>query len=207
MHIYAFGSVCRGEVTLGSDVDLLACVADGSHSFDSEKYSIYTYDRLHKLWEEGNPFAWHLHTESKLIYASDDKSFLKGLGTPAKYKNGIADCEKFYALFLNSKKALESSDNSAIFNLSSIFLSVRNMATCYALSGGKTVFSRRAAYLIEPPITLSLEVYSILERARILATRGYGVVIDDDEKRLVKINLDIIKFWMKDILCKVNEYE
>ncbi|WP_424545407.1 nucleotidyltransferase domain-containing protein [Serratia marcescens] len=55
MHVYAFGSLCRGEMSKYSDIDLLALVNDKDDRFDSDIYSIYSYERLDELWKEGNP--------------------------------------------------------------------------------------------------------------------------------------------------------
>jgi predicted nucleotidyltransferase len=82
VHIYAFGSICRGEIDTKSDIDLLAIVGGNDNHFDTSTYSMYSYNRLTELWLEGNPFAWHLATESKLIYSSDEKDFIKDLGSP-----------------------------------------------------------------------------------------------------------------------------
>lgn len=65
MHIYAFGSICRGDVSPASDVDLLAIVDGYDERFSLDDYSIYSYDRIWEIWNEGNPFAWHLALESK----------------------------------------------------------------------------------------------------------------------------------------------
>lgn len=80
MHIYAFGSVCRGEIDNQSDIDLLAVVAGHDDRFDSSIYSIYSYNRLKELWKEGNPFAWHLASEAKIIFSSNGEDFLSQLG-------------------------------------------------------------------------------------------------------------------------------
>ena len=70
MHIYAFGSLCRGEIDIDSDVDLLAIVGGPDRRFNSDTYSVYSYKRIAELWAEGNPFAWHLTYESRMVYAS-----------------------------------------------------------------------------------------------------------------------------------------
>jgi predicted nucleotidyltransferase len=72
MHIYAFGSLCRGEVSRNSDVDLLALVDGFDERFNPEIYSIYSYRRIEELWREGNPFAWHLSLESRLVACRGD---------------------------------------------------------------------------------------------------------------------------------------
>src|SRR5262245_23748624 len=100
-HLYAFGSLCRGELDEFSDVDLLACVEtnEQAQQMDSGRFSVYTRARLVDLWREGNPFAWHLHLESKLLYASDGRDFLQQLGAPHAYTNADEDCAKFMRLF------------------------------------------------------------------------------------------------------------
>lgn len=72
MHIYAFGSISRGDIQADSDVDLLAIVDGFDSRFSSDTYSIYSYSRLRDLWLEGNPFAWHLSLESKLVFSSNN---------------------------------------------------------------------------------------------------------------------------------------
>ena len=95
MHIYAFGSVCRGEIDYGSDVDLLAIVDDHDGMFDPNIFSIYSYKRIKELWKEGNPFAWHLAKEARLLYSIDYDNFIESLGNPNRYDRTKADCEKF----------------------------------------------------------------------------------------------------------------
>lgn len=43
MHIYAFGSICRGEVDSFSDIDMLAIVSGRDERFNPRDYSIYSY--------------------------------------------------------------------------------------------------------------------------------------------------------------------
>ncbi len=146
MHIYAFGSVCRGDVDISSDIDMLAIVKGYDSRFNPSDYSVYSYERIHDLWRQGNPFAWHLFLESKLVYSEDDIDHLKSIGEPSAYKSGIADCEKFREIFLSAKCSIEDSDLTEIFDLSSVFLAVRNFATCYSLHGEISPdFSRNSA--------------------------------------------------------------
>ena len=98
MHIYAFGSVCRGEIDIYSDIDLLA-ITDKSSQFNELSYSVYTHQKIIELWKLGNPFAWHLFWESKILFSSDGNDFLKSLSKPAQYKNCLTDCLKFYGIF------------------------------------------------------------------------------------------------------------
>lgn len=95
MHIYAFGSVCRGDIDLDSDIDVLALTDRVDHRFDPLVFSIYSYSRIRELWNNGNPFAWHLHLESKLLFSSTGDDFIAGLGVPKEYKKAASDCATF----------------------------------------------------------------------------------------------------------------
>lgn len=182
MNIYAFGSICRGEIDAGSDIDILICTDESTHNLDPEKFSIYTYDRIKTIWAEGNPFSWHLHLESKLVYSSDGSDFFKCLGIPSVYTNSIEDHQKFKKLFESSLQALkEPCGNSSTFHISCIFLAIRNMATCYSLEMGTPIFSRNSPLLVNPHLNISNEVFSIFTRSRLLSTRGHGQKLTFDE--------------------------
>lgn len=174
MHIYAFGSVCRGEVDSFSDIDMLAIVNGRDERFNPAEYSIYSYERIKELWGQGNPFAWHLFLESKLIYSPDSYDYLRGIGKPNNYNRGLVDCEKFLEIFSFAKKSIEKSTLTEIFDLSSVFLAIRNFATCYSLHCNiRPDFSRNSARNLGiDSIPLDDLSYKLLERARVLCTRG-----------------------------------
>ncbi|MHA5797686.1 nucleotidyltransferase domain-containing protein [Pseudomonas aeruginosa] len=197
MHIYAFGSICRGEIDRGSDVDLLACVEGSAPHIDPEKYSVYRHERLRALWKEGNPFAWHLHLESKLLFSSDGDDFLKNLGEPASYDAADSDCTKFKKLFERSFEELSRSSNSSTFHLSCIFLAIRNFATCHSLSLGQPIFSRRSPLMVKPALEIDSEAFSVLMRARLLSTRGHGESISDNEVINTRKAVAIVPCWME----------
>jgi hypothetical protein len=196
MHIYAFGSVCRGEIDHGSDVDLLACIDTVAPQIDIAKYSVYQYERLRNLWIEGNPFAWHLHLESKILFSSDGMDFLKSLGLPARYSEGDSDCAKFRQLFERSYEELTRTSNSAIFNLSCMFLAVRNFAMCHSLSIGEPIFSRMSPLMVQPKLEIDSEAFSVMLRARLLSTRGYGENLTTDEIAHAIRSATSIPQWM-----------
>lgn len=206
MHIYAFGSVCRGDVSVGSDVDLLVIVHGHDARFDADTYSIYSYERIREIWNEGNPFAWHLHLESKLLFASDETDFLCSLGIPQPYRHHARDCDKFYALFREAYRSLEMNTASIVFDLSTVFLSLRNFATCLSLGlSDQPDFSRHAAIrLPDDPLDIPRRPYEILERTRILCTRGYGATITQDELRIAVASLPQIDKWMARLLLEVK---
>lgn len=197
MHIYAFGSVCRGEVDKYSDIDLLAITNDKENDLTPSKYSIYSYPRIQELWEIGNAFAWHLFYESRLLFASDEVDYLKELGKPSAYTDGINDCNKFFQIFQSASKSLEYSDDSQIYDLSIIFLSIRNFSTCFALHLGIPLFSRNSAKSLgKNSLPIDDSTYNIFERARILSTRGEGYIIDDCEINKASTSLKDIESWM-----------
>ena len=177
MHIYAFGSICRGDIEPDSDIDLLAIVEGHDTRFDPEKYSIYSYARIEQMWSNGNPFAWHLALESRLLFASNNLDFLTSLGEPARYSGYVSDCEKFLSVFLEARSSLLEGSTSRVFDLSSVFLGIRNIATCFALGVlQQPDFSRHSARRLPGDfrIPVSQACYRILERSRILSHVATG---------------------------------
>ena len=205
MHVYAFGSICRGEIDYGSDIDLLAIVERFAPELDPAKFSIYSYSRIETLWHDGNPFAWHLATEAKLLFSSTGDDFLKSLDKPNRYSQAARDCQKFQRLFRGALMALETGTKSPVFELSTIFLAVRNFATCYAL-GQQSVceFSRSSPLRLgAKSLTMSDNAFSILEDSRILSTRGHGTMIEKDEVASVLKEANAINKWMDKLLKEV----
>lgn len=202
MHIYAFGSLCRGDIDPLSDIDLLSIIDGYDSRFDPNIFSIYSYSRINKIWKEGNPFAWHLSTEAKLIYSSNGSDYIQELGIPNEYTNYKKDCNKFYNLFLNAFASLSSGSQSQIFELSTIFLSIRNFATCYLLGKNNIKdFSRHSAiHLDDRSLKISDSTYKTLENSRIISTRAVGKIISQREITSTVKELDSIKNWMENLL-------
>lgn len=209
MYLYVFGSYCRGEIDEYSDIDLLIIKNQDEilPQYDIDKYSIYNLDRIQELWVEGNPFAWHLSLESRFIFSNDSLDVLKNLGEPNIYNNHINDMNKFSKLFNDSKLSLVSTNNSIDFDLSMIFLSIRNYASCYSLGHlKKPIFSRNSAIeLGSDSIRISKDCYSILLKSRILSTRGIGQNISNKELKVVLNELDSISIWFNNLKTKINE--
>lgn len=198
-HLYAFGSVCRGEVDESSDIDLLACLSEPNAGIEPSRFSIYSHERIRELWLEGNPFAWHLHLESKLLYSSDGENFIDCLGEPSSYSKLIDDCEKFRSLFSESLSSLTKLSNSPIFDISCMFLATRNFATCYSLGSGVPIFSRYSPLMIENQLSISKEDFDVYVRARILSTRGYGRSLSNSEIEQVKKSAHSVVEWMREL--------
>jgi len=206
VHIYAFGSICRGEVDSFSDIDMLAIVNGRDDRFNPIDYSIYSYTRIGELWEQGNPFAWHLFLESKLIYSSDNSDYLRSIGEPSAYKSGLADCNKFREIFLSAKKSIEESNLTEVFDLSSVFLAIRNFATCYSLhTDVKPDFSRNSARnLGAHSIPIDNSTYELLERARVLSIRGVGELLGAYDVGKAKQSLNEIESWMNEKISAIT---
>ncbi len=198
MHIYAFGSICRGDVDRMSDMDLLAIVEGFDNRFDPARFSIYGYPKMRKLWQKGNPFAWHLFGEAKLLFASDGRDFLDDLEEPSPYVAVASDCATFKNLFEDAATALEEGSPSPTFELSTLFLAIRNFATCFALGRlGLCEFSRKSALRIgDYSLEIDHRIFLILERCRILSTRGWGELLKPYEVDDVKRALPTIRAWM-----------
>ena len=201
-HLYAFGSLCRGELDEFSDVDLLACVEtqEQARHIDSGRFSVYTHDRIRALWDEGNPFAWHLHLESRLVFASDGKDFLQELDAPRAYSNANEDCAKFMRLFEESVRSLRSTADSRVFHLSCIFLATRNFATCYSFLRGGPIFSRLSPLRIDTPVPVSVDDFNLLVRARLLSTRGIGNALAPGEISMAMQACSVIHEWMRSLM-------
>jgi hypothetical protein len=205
VHIYAFGSICRGEMSAGSDVDLLAAVSGGKNNLNRGMFSIYSHTRLREIWNEGNPFAWHLHHEARLIHASDGRDFLDDLGIPKRYARRYRDCSRFLELLRGARSSASHDHASVVFDLSAAFLGLRNFASCYILGTcGKPDFSRNVAVTLmaqDPPI--SREAYRVLERARLLCTRGYGERLTSTEIGNGLASLSALEAWMTQRLQEI----
>lgn len=204
MHIYVYGSVCRGDVVPTSDVDLLALVDGPDPRFDPAVFSVYPYPQLARLWSEGNPFAWHLALESRLVYAEDGIDFVHRLGSPVRYGQWTTDSDKFRAIYYAAKDVLITRRDTTTFDLSTVYLAIRNLAICFSLYvGSAPVFSRRAfEQLGADSLELDARCTRILEGARILSTRGIGDPASDDDVSYVLTQLPKVDDWITGLLLK-----
>lgn len=200
LHIYVFGSICRGEMSPGSDVDLLAITTGAGNQLSRSIFSIYSHSKVQRIWDEGNPFAWHLHLESKLVYSEDGNDFIQSLGAPARYVKAISDCERFLAIFRQARSSAETDRSTIVFDLSAAFLGLRNFCSCYLLGLGSPDFSRGVALRLmadTPPVDLAH--YRTLERARLLSTRGHGAPLTAVEHERALQALPSLENWMAEL--------
>jgi Nucleotidyltransferase domain len=208
MHIYAFGSVCRGDISPTSDIDLIAIVDRHDVRFNQNDYSIYSYRRIQEIWEEGNPFAWHLALESKLLFALDQTDFMKSLGEPARYTKALQDCGKFFSLFREAAHSIDIIQTTMAFDLSMVFLAIRNFATCFSLGClDQPNFSRRSAIGIgDYSLSIEQSAFEILERSRILCTRAVGSPINALEAAVAIEQFPHIEAWMERLSREVKNH-
>lgn len=207
MHIYGFGSVCRGEISKESDVDLIAIVNGFDDRFDPSTYSVYSYEKIGKIWRDGSPFAWHLSTEAKILFSDDGRDLFRDLGEPSSYVNARNDCSKFRDIFQGARESIRTKSRSVVLDLSTIFLAVRNIATFYSLYSTdiKPQFSRDSALKIgSKSLDISDHAYAVLKRARLLSTRGFGkhLIVDDIEIAVSELNK--IDLWIQEIMREVE---
>lgn len=208
MEIYAFGSIVRGEIDEFSDVDLLILKSQNEElvNIDKEKYSIYTYERVSQLWKEGNPFAWHLFNESKCVFSKNQISFIETLGRPANYNNMRIDLDKFHKLFQDSSRSIISDNYTVDFDLSMIFLSIRNFSSCFALGYLKKFeFSRDSALKIGKfSININEKNYDSLKKSRLLATRGLGKKTSKSCLDEIIKEFPVIEQWFDKLLTLIK---
>jgi hypothetical protein len=144
----------------------------------------------------------------KLLFSNDGSNLFSALGPPKRYQACRQDCEKFYELSRAAKDSFANGDGTRIFGLSTIFLAIRNFATCFSLGVTQEPdFSRHSALRLGGnSLAIAPRAYSILERARILCTRGQGEIITDDETQLAADEFSHIEDWMTQLLEKVGHY-
>ncbi|WP_343558992.1 nucleotidyltransferase domain-containing protein [Sphingobacterium sp.] len=204
MEIYIFGSLVRGDIDNYSDVDILILKRKNERLKDLniQNYSIYNEERILQIWEEGNPFAWHLFLESKCIFKTSELSFFEKIGEPKSYIGYLHDLEKFYNLYLESVSSLTHNNLCTDFDASMIFLAVRNFASCFSLGKLKVpIFSRDSALQIEKfSLNIDINIYNNLRKSRILATRGIGQPLDVKETKEIAKVLPQIDQWFLNLI-------
>lgn len=143
------------------------------------------------------------------MFASDRCDFLRTLGDPNPYSNCRRDCEEFYALFRGARDSLSNGNSAKVFELSTIFLSVRNFATCFSLGMmDYPCFARNSAMRLgNSSIKISKRAFAILERARLLSTRGFGTAIENSDIEATVLSTQLIENWMIILLQEVKRHD
>jgi len=138
---YIFGSVGRGQQDAMSDLDILAVVENGggrvadgavvatvTAEFKCLKPSIAWYggNRLRKMFEDGELFAWHLFNETIPIF--DPKGFLEKLGRPSEYREYIPDMLSFRKVITGIPLQLALNESNAVYEAGLFYVCLRNIA-------------------------------------------------------------------------------
>lgn len=208
-YIYAFGSICRGELDSSSDIDVLVIHSNEFNKLKNRNYSYYKKETLKELWEEGNPFAWHLHKEARIIYSINNEDFIAKLKTPNTYRCLVKDLKYLNEIFREAFSSINANEDSIEFDLSTIFLVIRNVATCYELGvNQKFCFTRDSAIQVsDNKLRIDELAYNTLKKCRILSTRGFGENPTSHEIESVKNSLPLIQDWINQSITKSENYE
>ena len=126
---------------------------------------------------------------------------------PPRSLDCLQDCKKFFSLFREARISFESQADSRIFDLSIVFLAIRNFATCFSLGTlDKPDFSRSSALRLgDHSLSLPENAYKVLERSRILCTRAIGEPITEREAQMAFGQFSRIEEWMKGLLAQVGD--
>jgi hypothetical protein len=104
---------------------------------------------------------------------------------------------------------METTSSTTTFDLSMIFLAIRNFATCFSLGViGEPDFSRRSAIKIgDFSLQIEKQAFVCLERARILSTRAIGSPINETEVATATKEFPEIQAWMERLLRKIKDHD
>ena len=201
-YIYAFGSICRGEVDKYSDLDIIVVGNDINIENIPTGISLYKEDTIIELWDEGNPFAWHLFCESRMLYSFSNVDFIKTLGRPNTYSTFRLDSVRLYELFKDAKASLEISRDAIVFDYSIIFLVIRNIASLFDLHFNNNYnFSRDSVLnLKNNSLNLDISSYNTLRKCRILSTRGIGEISEEEILNLTLDKITNIEEWITKLI-------
>ncbi|WP_394995575.1 hypothetical protein [Emticicia sp.] len=96
--------------------------------------------------------------------------------------------------------------HSIDFDLSMIFLAIRNFASCFTLGFIKEHnFSRDSAIKIgNYSLNIDSYVYESLKKARLLSTRGIGSITSEETFNKITQELPHIEAWFNTLLEKIN---
>lgn len=181
MWVYLYGSLVRGEMDAHSDVDML-CIYEEPDSESIPPYmQKYSVQELAQIFKKGDLFAYHLHTESQLVFASDGNDIIRSIGSPGLYANWETELSSFIELALYSLDGIKESSGS-VFSKGILYMSLRDIAMIYAHVKMEAMdFSKYAPYHIDIPFNVSIETYESLRFCRLSSTRGAwsdGIVSD-----------------------------
>lgn len=177
--IYVFGSVCRGDPTPTSDIDVLVVPFDTSRVQYPRNWSVYSPAVLSEYFKSGRLFAWHLHLEARCVYSPHSAPFLPSLGPPAPYSTVNRDLDDLEALLCEALDSLDSGTVNIVFELGIVYTAIRDLAMSASWSlMGRPCFSTDAPFRLPLVPPLPREVYYQCMVARHASTRGARLCFD-----------------------------
>lgn len=174
---YVFGSVARGDASVGSDVDILVVPDDGQQAASyPASWSVYRRQTIREYYESGRLFAWHLHLESKCIFSPLRQPWLASLGEPSRYASARQDVEHLWQLLAESIEELRRGTDSLVYELGISYTALRDIAMSASWAWlGRPNFSRMVPYELPVECPLGAEAYRVAMAARHASARGAGI--------------------------------
>lgn len=197
--IYVFGSICRGESTPTSDVDVLVIPFEAERAQFPSGWSVYSQTLITEYFKNGRLFAWHLHLEAKCVFSPNVEPFLSRLGPPAPYSTLAHDIDDLEALLKEALNELAAGTRNVIFELGIAYTAIRDLAMSASWSLlGSPCFAADAPFRlpIEPP--LSRTVYHQAMLARHASTRGTQLNFDPTNTASAMIQAPL-ESWVKSL--------
>lgn len=183
--IYVFGSICRGEATPTSDVDILVIPFADNRSNYPHEWSVYTPEVIEEYFHKGRLFAWHLYLEAKCVHCYGDQPFVGSLGPPAPYSAIADDIDDLEALLKESLSELKAGTRNVVYELGIVHTAIRDIAMCASWAIlEQPCFSADAPYRLPIECPLEPSIYRQMMLARHSSTRG--VTIDFDPTDAVR---------------------
>ncbi|MCO5095664.1 MAG: nucleotidyltransferase domain-containing protein [Xanthomonadaceae bacterium] len=177
--IYVFGSICRGESTPTSDVDVLVVPLEVDSSQFPQNWSVYSPELLSEYFKAGRLFAWHLHLEAKCVFSLRSEPFLASLGPPAPYSTIVEDTDDLEVLLNEALNELAAGTQNVIYELGIAYTAIRDLAMSASWSLlARPCFSADAPYRLPVDPPLPRDIYHQAMVARHASTRGSQLTFD-----------------------------
>nr|WP_299245450.1 nucleotidyltransferase domain-containing protein [uncultured Halomonas sp.] len=171
--IYVFGSICRGETTPTSDVDILVVPFAKNWAQYPHDWSVYSPEVIEEYFKKGRLFAWHLHLEAKCVHCYGDQPFLASVGPPAPYSTIADDINDLEALLKESLKELTAGTSNVVYELGIAHTAIRDIAMCASWAMlAQPCFSADSPYRLPIECPLEYSIYRQIMLARHSSTRG-----------------------------------
>lgn len=194
--IYVFGSVCRGDSTPTSDVDVLVVPFDVASSQFPQNWSVYSPELLSEYFKVGRLFAWHLYLEAKCVFSPRSEYFLTSLGSPAPYSTASDDIDDLEVLLNEALNELAAGTENVIYELGITYTAIRDLAMSASWSLlGSPCFGADAPYRLPVAPPLPRETYHQAMMARHASTRGVRLDFDPANTAAVVANASL-KSWV-----------